>query len=111
MAAKHFKMSLKGGWDPEPWVVLPSQMGHRAALTPEQRLCWAIIDSVIHDLGHTEARFTKGSHRPARTLRDNALQYIYAVDHYWAYSFDRVCEHLDVDPAAFRRALEKAHAA
>ena len=111
MAAKRFKMNLKSGWDPEPWVVLPSQMGHRAALTPEQRLCWAIIESVVTDLARTEPRFMKGSRRPTRTLRDKALDYIYRVDGVWPFAFDRLCEQLDIDPSAFRRALERGKAA
>ena len=111
MAAKHFKMTLTHGWDPEPWVVLPSQMGHRSSLTPEQRLCWAIVQSVVSDLARPEPQFMKGSRRPTRTLRDKALDYIYRVDACWPYAFDRVCEQLDIDPSAFRRAIEKAKAA
>ena len=112
MAAKTFKMTLKHGWDPEPWIVLPSQMGPRAALTPCQRLCWAVLETVIHDLAHPEPRYSKNWHTALRpSLRSEAIAYIQRTDHYWAFSFDRVCEHLDIDPAAFRHAVEKARAA
>jgi hypothetical protein len=110
MASKptRFKMTKKGGWDIEPVAVCPAQMTPRPAWTAEQRLCWAMLEGVEHDLGKPEKRFRQGSRRASRpSLREEALRYIYADQHYWAFSFNNVCAQIGIDPDAFRNAIER----
>jgi hypothetical protein len=108
MASKPDRFKMTRGWDIEPHILLPSQMGPLAALSPEQRLCWAVMEGVIHDLGKPEKRAYKGRHHRTRpSLREEALHYIHATDRYWAFSFENVCQQIGVDPEAFRNAIEK----
>jgi hypothetical protein len=106
MAAK--KDRFKFAWDIEPHILLPSQMAARPYLTAEQRLCWAMIEEVEHDLGRPEKRTHprgRTSNRPS--LREEALRYIYADEHYWAFSFENICAQIGIDPDAFRGAIER----
>jgi hypothetical protein len=106
--AVRFKMNKKGGWDIEPAAVVPAQMGHKPQLTPEQRLCWAVLEMVQHDLGKLEKRAHPGAHKKLRrSLREEALHYIYADEHYWFFSFDNVCAQVGIDPDAYRSAIER----
>lgn len=89
--------------------LLASQMTPRSRWTGEQRLCWAILEGVIADLGRheIEARDRRVTRRVPPSPRERALGYIYAHQPCWPYAFDRVCEYLDIDPDLFRAALER----
>lgn len=112
MASKPDRIKMTRGWDIEPSIMLPGQMQRPRQLTGEQKMLWRMMEYLVADLERTEKRAYKGRHHKTRpSLRDEALHYIYATDRCWPYSFELVCQHLDIDADAFRSAIEKGQAA
>jgi hypothetical protein len=93
-------------------TILPEQMRPARKLTPEQRLCWAMMQALLQDLGHPERPIlAPRSRRRPQSPRDRALGYIYAKQRCWPFNFDCLCEWLDIDAEAFRAALARGKAA
>ncbi len=88
-----------------PQVVLPSQFflgpSRRAALRGEHRLVFAILEDAIRVyLKECTARRPRGRH-----LFRKAEEWIFSTDSRWIFSFERVCEVLQIDPQYLRRGL------
>ena len=86
-------------------VVLPAQpFNPPKELAPEHRLRMAVLDHAIRCVKHyrfpTDAR--------GRRLFHEARQWLLAAEPHWAYSFEHICEVLDLDANAVRHRLRLA---
>lgn len=89
----------------QPDTVLPSQyyaaLRRRTAQEPERRLVIALLqDAVDCFQKHLWSR-----DRKARQLYVDAEAWICSADRSWPFSFDNVCDLLQIDPAYLRRGL------
>ncbi|HLK11160.1 MAG TPA: hypothetical protein VKW76_07260 [Candidatus Binatia bacterium] len=86
----------------EPDIMMPAQfygrVVHRARETGERRLMAAILEDAVHTL------CDRGHRRAPRELRA-ARRWIESHDRQWVFSFERICEALDVDPEHVREQL------
>ncbi len=89
----------------EPHIVLPVQFFTRlqrtAAWTGEQRLMAAILEDAVAVC----CRPTVPTTSKARHLLRETLRWLRSNERTWMFSFLRICEALDLDPAAIRRGV------
>lgn len=84
-------------------VLLPSQhFGPRRKPAPEQRLMIAVLEDALDCI--QTYRDAKGE--PGQRLFREAKQWILAEGSGWPYSFECICETLDLDSNAVRRRLD-----
>lgn len=91
----------------EPLTIMPAQyftaLRRRAARHGEKRLMIAILeDAVAVYLGHREPTTSK-----RRRLFRDTERWLRSRDKTWIFSFERICEMLDLDPAWIRRGLRR----
>lgn len=89
----------------QPNTILPVQFFTRlqrnTSWTGEQRLMAAILeDAVAVSTKTNPPKTSKGRHVLRETLR-----WLRSNDRTWMFSFLRICETLDLDPAAIRRGI------
>ncbi|HLK11319.1 MAG TPA: hypothetical protein VKW76_08055 [Candidatus Binatia bacterium] len=88
----------------EPETMLPTQffgrVVHRTRDSGERRLMAAILEDAVH----TMMVYDRGYRRGPRELRE-ARRWIESRDRRWIFSFERICEALDIDATCLRRAL------
>src|SRR5262249_5013818 len=88
-----------------PQAILPSQFfpstAHRPNLRCEYRLLAAMLEDAvdIYRRGHT-ARLSR-----RQKLYRETERWLRSHDRDWVFSFERVCEALDIDPEYVRRGL------
>jgi len=78
-----------------PHYVLPAQFMHTAG-SPQKALMHAVLVRAVHDLTAKH-----GEHR----LRTAALAWFASDDTAWPFSFVNICQALNLDAGALRRAL------
>jgi len=86
--------------DNDVGILLPVQFSWRrlsAAIQPEQRLMLAVLEEAVHDALQIP---------PPRNAPE-VLAWIASDDTSWPYSFANLCDALDLDRGAVRRALER----
>lgn len=86
-------------------ILLPSQLfGPRRKQAPEQRLMIAVLQDALDCVEkHRSATDTHG-----RRLFSDAQQWFLANETDWPYSFECICELLDLDANAVRQRLRVA---
>ena len=88
-----------------PHLVLPAQFfaGARSGgcFEGERRLLFALLEDAIHIYCK---QMTRGGRRNRRLLRETE-HWIESTDRRWLFSFERVCEALELDPHYLRRGL------
>jgi hypothetical protein len=89
----------------EPNTILPVQFFTRlqrsSAWTGEQRLMAAVLEDAVAVCSRANVpRASKARH----VLRES-LRWLRSNDRAWMFSFLRICETLDLDPAAIRRGI------
>jgi len=85
-----------------PDVAIPVQpAGPRRQLTPERRLMIAVLEDAIQCV--TKHRFAMDG--PRRRLFAEETQWLLSEDTQWPYSFECICDALDLDAAAVREGL------
>lgn len=94
----------------EPNTVLPVQfftgLGRRKAMNGEKRLMIAILeDAAAVYCKHREPTTSKG-----RRLFRDTQRWLQSDDKKWIFSFERICETLDLDPSYIRRGLRTRRA-
>ena len=89
----------------EPHIVLPVQYFTRlqrsAMWTGEQRLMAAVLEDAV---AVCSKRGIPKSSKGRLVLRAT-LRWLRSNDRTWAFSFLRICEHLDLSPTAIRRGI------
>jgi len=89
----------------EPHIVLPVQYFTRlqrsAMWTGEQRLMAAVLEDAV---AVCSKRGIPKSSKGRQVLRET-LRWLRSNDRTWAFSFLRICEHLDLSPTAIRRGI------
>ena len=89
----------------QPHVILPSQFFEpRGRLTPEHRLRMAVLGDAIRCVG--KYRFATGA-RGQRRFHE-VMRWLISDETDWPYSFEGICEVLDLDANAVRRRLRLA---
>ena len=75
---------------------------------PHKRLMAAVLRAVVHDCRPSSAY----RRSPAIDIRlvQRALAYVASTDRVWPFSFENLCEALDVDANALRDALDVTRA-
>lgn len=85
-----------------PDIVLPAQQTTRIRqLTPERRLMIAVLDDAIHSV--VKYRFAKDG--LGRRLFALETEWLLSEDTRWPYSFECICDVLDLDAGAVRTEL------
>ena len=79
---------------------------------PEKRLMVAVLQTVVDDCGGLGYRRGTG-HEPHTNLRHTrqAKAYAASADRAWPFSFENLCDALDVDAPCLRRALRRKFSA
>ncbi len=86
----------------QPDIVLPSQhFGPQHRQAPEQRLMIAVLQDALDCV--QKHRFAKDAHR--RQAFREARRWFLAGETDWPYSFECICDTLDLDADAVRRRL------
>jgi hypothetical protein len=89
----------------QPDTLLPSQyfavVKRKGAHEPERRLVAAVLEDAVECFQkHVRARDQK-----ARQLFLDAEEWIYSEDRSWPFSFENVCDLLQINPGYLRRGL------
>ena len=93
-------------------MIRDSAMGHGMRPMrlgePEKRLMVAVLQSVVDDCRGSGYRRATG-HTLPRNLRHTrqAKAYASSADRAWPFSFENLCDALDVDAPRLRRALRR----
>lgn len=86
----------------QPNVILPAQhFGGRRPLAPEHRLMIAVLQDAIWCL--EKHRFA--TNRLGRSLFEDVSKWIAAHETTWPYSFESICDYLNLDADSVRRRL------
>ena len=89
----------------EPHTILPEQYFTRlqrgSVWSGEQRLMAAILEDAVAVSSKPVAPSTS----KARHVLRETLRWLRCNDRTWTFSFLRICETLDLDPSAIRRAI------
>ena len=84
-----------------PNIILPSQHFSRGAPVPEQRLMIAVLQEAIDCIEkYRTARDSRG-----RRLFEEARHWLLSQETDWPYSFQRICETVDLDSKTVCRRL------
>ena len=90
-------------------TMLPSQYLARAGSSvgnPNKRLMAAVLQTAVDDWRGSLSRQARGLGAPLnRRATGKARAYMASADRAWAFSFERLCEALDIDPGSLRREL------
>lgn len=88
-----------------PEVLLPVQQitAFHGPSTPERRLVAALLEDAVNCF--QKYRFAKD--RRGRRLFWEAAEWLMGEEGEWAFSFERVCEVLGLDPDCLRRGLQR----
>jgi hypothetical protein len=93
----------------EPDILVAEQWRERtrsAVLSPEQKLCWAVLEDAVHVM-----RTTAGMPGPkALALRADVLAWLHSDDETWPYALVPLAESLGLDPSWVRRGFENLEA-
>jgi len=89
----------------EPHTILPEQYFTRvqrgALWSGEQRLMAAILEDAVA----VSSKPVPPTTSKARHVLRETLRWLRSNDRSWTFSFLRICETLDLDPSAIRRAI------
>jgi hypothetical protein len=93
-------------------IMLPAQYLHRTGLRlaePHKRLMAAVLQTVVDDCrgGSAYRRATGQRAIDSRAVR-KAVAYVASTDRAWPFSFENLCDALDVDAGSLRRSLDVA---
>ena len=90
-------------WTSELLVPVAVQWWPRRPLRPEQRLMCAVLEEAIIELVTTRvaARSPLRDHRSRQEL----LTWFTSTDRSWPFSFENICDAIDLDPAQVRSGL------
>lgn len=82
-----------------PSTVLPEQMTpRRVPRTPERQLMVAVLEDALH-------LYCKFARWPQHRRFRETARWFASTDRSWLFSFERICEVLDLDPRCVRRRL------
>lgn len=91
----------------QPEILLPKQyyeaLRKRHILEGEKLLMFAVLDDAVEGY----MKFLKSSTRKGQARFQEAEEWINRRDKLWLYSFENVCEALDIDPDYMRRGLHQ----
>jgi len=90
----------------QPNVILPAQQfGGSRHLAPEHRLMIAVLQDAISCL----EKYRFATDLEGRSLFEEVTQWVDARDHGWPYSFESICDFLNLDAGSVRRRLGVDH--
>lgn len=91
----------------EPDTMLPAQyfdlLRRRRSLEGEKLLVFTVLQDAIE----CYMKYVDATKRKGQRLFKEAEEWINTVDKQWFFSFDNVCEALDIDPEYMRRGLRR----
>jgi hypothetical protein len=94
---------------PTPQRTGRDSVGIDRAAEPERRLMAAVLQGAVDDMrgGSSHRRGANGPTPSGRVLH-SAVAYVTSRDRRWPFSFENLCEALDLEPRRLRRELRKA---
>lgn len=96
------RLSLLGAQSAQPDVILPAQFFEAPRKQrPEQRLMIA----VLYDALHCVIKYRCASDREGRRIFREAAGWMLSEETDWPYSFESICQILELDPNAVRQRL------
>ncbi len=91
----------------EPDALLPAQFyaafRHGSAVRGEKHLMLAVLEDALNC--YQKYAFAKDGY--ARQIFIEASEWIYSDDREWPFSFENICEILEINPEYLRRGLER----
>jgi len=90
-------------WTSELLVPVAAQWWPRRSLRPEQRLMCAVLEEALIELAGT--RVAAPSPWRAHRNRQELLAWFASPDRSWPFSFENICDAIDLDPAQVRAGL------
>ena len=91
----------------EPDALLPAQFyaafRHGSAVRGEKHLMLAVLEDALDCF--QKYAFTKENH--ARQIFGEAYEWIHSGDRDWPFSFENICETLEINPHYLRHGLER----
>jgi len=90
-------------WTSELLVPVAAQWWPRRSLRPEQRLMCAVLEEALTEL--TATRAAAPSRLGGQPHRQELLAWFASPDRSWPFSFDNICDAIDLDPAQVRAGL------
>ena len=120
----------RGQWAPQdatlrsggrPWglqmgedFVLPGQLEGERQQSPEQRLCWAVLEDALRCVSRPTARAglverhtPQATSMAAAVLAVETREWIASDDASWPFSFVRICDALDLSVSALRAGIAR----
>jgi hypothetical protein len=83
-------------------------IGIDRAAEPERRLMAAVLQGAVDDMRGSSHRRGANGPTPSRRVLRSAVAYVASRDRRWPFSFENLCEALDLEPRRLRRELRKA---
>ena len=93
-------------------TILPTQYlrGADARLAePQKRLMAAVLQTVVDDCRGSVYRRARGYKRTGRRTAQKAIAYMASRDRAWPFSFENLCEALELDAGGLRHELYQKH--
>jgi hypothetical protein len=84
-------------------VPVAAQWWPRRSLRPEQRLMCAVLEESLTELAAT--RVAARSRLEGHPHRDELLAWFASPDRSWPFSFENICDAIDLDPGQVRAGL------
>jgi len=88
-----------------PESLLPPQWQHHSAIPSERRLILAVLEDAVHCF----RKYAFATDSQGRRLFQDADDWIHNGGHESPFSFENVCDALDLNPAYLRSGLKQWH--
>jgi hypothetical protein len=107
-AAKALK--LETTWQADAVMVLPEQFfrpggASHAVWTGERRLLLAVLEEALESF----FRYRNTTTRRGQRLFNETIEWFWDRDQEWLYSFETICQHLDLDAEYIRGGLQRLY--
>ena len=89
----------------KPRSAVRNATGTDRTAEPERRLMAAVLQGVLDDIRGSSCRRGAGHGPPPMRQIRAAVAYVANTDRRWPFSFENLCEGLDLDPRRLRRAI------
>jgi hypothetical protein len=89
----------------EPMVVLPDQMQRRARCGARESSAHRLMLGILEDAVHLFPKARDPRSRLTKRQRRELIAWFASSDRRWLFSFERICEALDIDADSLRRRI------
>jgi len=90
----------------EPMIVLPDQLRRQARCGARESSAHRLMLGILEDAVHLYPKAFDPNSRLTRRQRRELIGWFASNDRRWLFSFERICEALDIDADSLRRRLD-----